>query len=44
LLRDPERAAEMGRKARARVMAEFSIDAEVARIAAVYRRVLGVMQ
>jgi mannosyltransferase len=41
LLRDPERAAEMGRQARARVMAEFSIDAEVAHIAAVHRRVLG---
>jgi mannosyltransferase len=40
LMRDPERAAEMGRKARARVTAEFSIDAEVARIAAVYERVL----
>jgi mannosyltransferase len=42
LMRDPERAAEMGRRARARVTAEFSIDAEVARIAAVYRRVLGI--
>jgi mannosyltransferase len=40
LMRDPERAAEMGRKARARVMAEFSVDAEVARIAAVYQTVL----
>ena len=40
LMRDPERAAEMGRKARARVKAEFSIDAEVARIAAVYQTVL----
>jgi mannosyltransferase len=40
LMRDPQRAAEMGRKARARVVAAFSIDAEVARIAAVYRQVL----
>jgi mannosyltransferase len=40
LMRDPQRAAEMGRRARTRVTAEFSIDAEVARIAAVYRRVL----
>jgi len=30
----------MGRKARARASAEFSIDAEVERIAAVYRQVL----
>ena len=41
---DPERAAGMGRRARERVMAEFSIDAEVARIAAVYRRVLEIDQ
>jgi mannosyltransferase len=41
LMRDPARAAEMGRKARARVEAEFSIDAEVARIAEVYRNLLG---
>jgi mannosyltransferase len=40
LMRDPELAAEMGRKARERVTAEFSIDAEVARIAAVYQLVL----
>jgi mannosyltransferase len=41
LMRDPERARQMGQKARARVLAEFSIDAEVERIAAVYRSVLG---
>jgi mannosyltransferase len=41
LMRDPGRAADMGRKARARVMAEFSIAGEVARIVAVYREVLG---
>jgi mannosyltransferase len=41
LMRDPERARRMGEKARARVLAEFSIDAEVERIAAVYRKVLG---
>jgi mannosyltransferase len=40
LMREPERAQEMGRRARARVLAEFSIDAEVERIAAVYRGVL----
>ncbi|MEA2905429.1 MAG: mannosyltransferase [Alphaproteobacteria bacterium] len=40
LLREPARAAELGRNARARVLAEFTIDAEVARIAAVYRQVL----
>jgi mannosyltransferase len=40
LMRDPQRAAEMGGKARARVVAAFSIDAEVARIAAVYQQVL----
>jgi len=42
LMRDPERAGEMGRKARARVMAEFSIDVEAERIAAVYRSVPGI--
>jgi mannosyltransferase len=41
LMCEPERAQEMGRKARARVLAEFSIEAEVERIAAVYRKVLG---
>jgi mannosyltransferase len=40
LMRDPERAREMGRKGRERVLAKFSIDAEVEQIAAVYRRVL----
>ena len=41
LMRDPQRAAALGRNARARVIAEFTIDAEVERIAAVYRQVLG---
>jgi len=40
LMRDPERVRQMGEKARARVLAEFSIEAEAGRIAAVYRRVL----
>jgi mannosyltransferase len=40
LMREPERAQEMGRRARARVLAEFSIDAEVERIATVYHSVL----
>ena len=40
LMRDPERVRQMGEKARARVLAEFSIEAETGRIAAVYRRVL----
>src|SRR5262249_25082777 len=40
LMRDSARAQEMGRRARARVIAEFSIDVEVERIAAVYRQVL----
>jgi mannosyltransferase len=40
LMRDPERARQMGEKARARVMAEFSIEAEAERIATVYRSVL----
>ncbi len=38
LLRDPAGTAEMGRRARARVVADFSIDAEVERIVAVYRK------
>ena len=42
LMREPARAEAMGGKARARVVAEFSIDTEVERIAAVYRQVLGV--
>jgi mannosyltransferase len=41
LMRDPERARQMGEKARARALAEFSIEAEAERIAAVYRTVLG---
>jgi len=41
LMRDPERARPLGQKARARVIAEFSVEAEVERIAAVYRNVLG---
>src|SRR5215470_1006464 len=40
LMRDPDRAREMGAKARARAIAEFSIEAEVERIATVYRGVL----
>jgi mannosyltransferase len=40
LMRDPEGAAEMGRRARERVTAEFSVEAEAARITAVYRKVL----
>jgi mannosyltransferase len=43
LMRDPARAAEMGARARSRVLAEFGIDAEAARIAAVYRQVLGAL-
>ena len=41
LMRDPQRAASLGRNARARVIAEFTVDAEVERIVAVYRQVLG---
>ena len=40
LMRDPERAAEMGQKARRRVIADFSLEAEVARIVDVYRQTL----
>lgn len=40
LMREPATAAEMGRRARAHVLADFSVDAEVAKIVAVYRRVL----
>ena len=39
LLRDPRRAAEMARRARARVVSDFSIGAEADRIAKVYRKV-----
>jgi mannosyltransferase len=37
LLREPASAAAMGERARARVIAEFSLDAEANKIAAVYR-------
>lgn len=37
LMRDPDRVVRMGRRGRARVLADFSIDAEAARIAALYR-------
>jgi mannosyltransferase len=40
-MRDPERARAMGEKARGRALAEFSIEVEAERIAAVYRNVLG---
>src|SRR5262249_36763443 len=40
LMRDPAGAAAMGVRARARVMREFSIEVEAARIVEVYRRVL----
>jgi mannosyltransferase len=39
LMRDPVRAAEMGRRGRARAIAEFSLDTEAARILVVYRQV-----
>jgi mannosyltransferase len=44
LMADPERAAWMGHRARERVTAKFSIDAEVDRITAVYRRILQIDQ
>ena len=40
LMRDPARAAEMGRKGRERAASEFAIDAEAEKIAAFYRHVL----
>ena len=40
LMREPERAAEMGARARAHVVAAFSLDSEAERIAAVYRQAL----
>ncbi len=40
LMREPERAAEMGARARTRVVAAFSLDSEAERIAAVYRQAL----
>jgi mannosyltransferase len=39
LMRDPERAAVMGRRARERALIEFDIDLEAERIASVYRQV-----
>jgi mannosyltransferase len=39
MLADPAGAAEMGRRARARAIAAFSIDAEAERIVAVYRKI-----
>jgi mannosyltransferase len=39
LMRDPQRALEMGRLARAQAIARFSIDVEAARIADVYRSI-----
>jgi mannosyltransferase len=39
LMRDPERAAEMGRRARAHVVAHYGRDQEAAKIIAVYRQV-----
>jgi mannosyltransferase len=41
LMHDPARAEAMGRRARERVCAQFSVEAEAERIAAVYRSVLG---
>jgi mannosyltransferase len=40
LMRDPAAAAAMGERARARVLEKFSLDAEAAQIAAVYRRLV----
>jgi mannosyltransferase len=37
LMADPARAAEMGRRARARAVSEFSLDTEAERIVALYR-------
>jgi mannosyltransferase len=41
LMREPQLAAKLGRRARARALAEFGIDNEVERIVAIYRQVLG---
>ena len=41
LMRDPDRAAAMGRRARDYVASHFSIEAEAQKIAAVYERALG---
>jgi mannosyltransferase len=38
-MRDPERIEEMGRRARARVVGEFSRDREADQISAVYRQI-----
>jgi mannosyltransferase len=40
LMRDPAAVAAMGARGRARVVAAFSLDAEAARIAEVYRKLL----
>ncbi len=40
LMKDPAEAVAMGRRARDSVLAEFGVDAEAAKIVAVYRRVL----
>jgi mannosyltransferase len=40
LMRDPQQAAGMGRRARAHVTAGFGVDAEAERIAGVYRQIL----
>jgi mannosyltransferase len=40
LMRDPAAAEDMGERGRARVLAKFSLDAEAAKIADVYRNVL----
>jgi mannosyltransferase len=39
LMREPQRAAEMGKRARQRIVAEFSVDVEARRIADFYREV-----
>ena len=41
LMRDPDRAAAMGQRARDYVASHFSIEAEAQKIAAVYERALG---
>jgi mannosyltransferase len=40
LMRDPASASAMGARARARVLEKFSLDAEAAAIAGVYRRLV----
>jgi mannosyltransferase len=39
-MRDPASSAAMGRRARARVLEKFSLDAEAGRIAEVYRALI----